>query len=359
MALPPYVTRELIAQRLPQIFTEGIPNRNYCVRELAASTVFAALYIGAIEGTGRYLGPVHVYRMTDQQAAKLNDSERSDYAINVLRRKNRVVGDRWYADYTREPIRDESLRDGLVGVGAVVQRSDLATTSSSPRYALTRPFAALFDPSLTDKAFQKAVSAFQAAHLSAGTLARVNIMRAGAKAKTSEVFVTLPNGETRQLGAGPSSILAKAVIEIFAKTFLEDPAVLWLSESGNKVAVQDNKLSKSLGLNIEPDKHLPDLILADLGPASPLIVFVELVATDGAITAKRQEAFYKLTDTAKFKREHVVFVTAFEDRNSAGFRKTMSELAWRSLAWFMSEPRCVILLRDGKKAAKLEHLISS
>lgn len=65
--LPPYVPRELVAERLPLIFPEGTPNRVYCTRELAASTVFAMLYIGAIEHSEVRLGPVHVYRMTDLQ----------------------------------------------------------------------------------------------------------------------------------------------------------------------------------------------------------------------------------------------------------------------------------------------------
>ena len=55
-AAPLYVTREEVLERLALIFPMGIPNRNYCVRELAASTVFTALYIGAVEGSGRYLG---------------------------------------------------------------------------------------------------------------------------------------------------------------------------------------------------------------------------------------------------------------------------------------------------------------
>jgi hypothetical protein len=46
--------------------------------------------------------------------------------------------DRWFHDNTREPIRDETLRDGLVRIGAVVTRSGLATTSSKGRYALRR-----------------------------------------------------------------------------------------------------------------------------------------------------------------------------------------------------------------------------
>ena len=39
----------------------------------------------------------------------------------------------------------ETLRDGLIRVGAVVERSGLPTTSSKPRYALREGFAALFD----------------------------------------------------------------------------------------------------------------------------------------------------------------------------------------------------------------------
>jgi hypothetical protein len=102
--LPPYVAREQVLERLPIIFPEGTPNRTYCIRELAASTVFAALYIGAVEGFGRYLGPVHVYRMTDEQAAKSDKADREKYAEGVLRKNFRVLGTRWYADNTREPI---------------------------------------------------------------------------------------------------------------------------------------------------------------------------------------------------------------------------------------------------------------
>src|SRR5438874_922541 len=117
-SLPSYITRQQVSERLPLIFPEGTPNRNYCVRELAASTVFTALYIDAVEGSGVYLGPVHVYRMTDKQAAKSDRTDRENYAKRVLKKNFRVLGRRWYADNTREPIRDETLRDGLVAVGA-------------------------------------------------------------------------------------------------------------------------------------------------------------------------------------------------------------------------------------------------
>jgi hypothetical protein len=108
--LPPYITREVVAERLPLIFPEGTPNRNYCIRELAASTVFTALYIGAIDGAGVFLGPVHVYRMTDKQSVKPDEKDRRGYATAILNKRTRIPGKRWYADNTREPIRDGAMR---------------------------------------------------------------------------------------------------------------------------------------------------------------------------------------------------------------------------------------------------------
>lgn len=346
-ALPPYVSRELVAERLPLIFPEGTPNRIYCIRDMAVSTVFTMLYVGAVEGHNRYLGPVHVYRMTQEQALLSGESDRLGYASAVLRKKYEAQGTRWYADNSREPIRDETLREGLVAIGAVLARTDLPTTSGLPRYALKADFAALFDPALDGDALEAAIGKFQQTHLSKSALARVSIIRAGAAGRSSGALVTFPNGETRQLAPGPSSIIAQAVIEVFAKKFLESPAVLWLSESGNKVVARDDKLAGAIGLKIEADRNLPDLILVDLGPEDPLIVFVEVVATDGAITARRQGALFALTEEAGFAREQIAFLTAYQDRQSAGFKKTVSGLAWGSFAWFVSEPDRIVILRDG------------
>ena len=339
-------------------FPEGTTNRTYCIRELAASTVFAALYIGAVEGSGQYLGPVHVYRMTDEQAAKSDKADREKYAEGVLRKSFRVLGTRWYAHNTREPIRDETLRDGLVAIGAVVRREDLSTTSGNPRYTLKADFAGLFNPIIQGRRLEKAIKAFQKKHLSKSALARTSIILAGAIGSKTGLLVTFPNGETRRLAPGPSSIISKAVIETFTRTFLDDPAVLWASESRKKVVARDDQLASAIGLKIEPDKNLPDLILVDLGPADPLIVFVEVVATDGAVSSRRQEAMYAITDTAGFKRSQVAFVTAYQDRESTGFKKTIAGLAWNSFAWFVSEPENIVVFRDGGTSlARLSDLI--
>lgn len=355
--LPPLPDIPEVQARLQAIFPEGSQRRNYCVREMAARTVFVMLYIGAVEGTATWIGPKHVVRMGDSQAADRSEAARQTYAGVIEKPGSTPLPDRWYQDNTREPIRDETLRDGLVRAGAVVTRAGLPTTSAKPRYALQSAFAGLFDPALQERVLATAITAWQDHHLSAAGLARVRLRGRAATAAGTKVLVTLPNGETRQMEVGPSSIITKAVIEVFAKRFLGDPAVLWISESGNKVVQRDDALASDLGLKIESDKVLPDTILVDLAPAQPLVVFVEVVATDGPVTAARREALLELLVAAGFKPEQGAFVSAFEDRDTAAFRKTVADLAWGSFAWCLSEPDHIVAF-DGCNPRALRLLAS-
>lgn len=350
MSLPPYIDRPTIHQRLQVIFPEGVPHRVYCVREAAASTVFAMLYIGAVEGTDEWAGPKQVVRMSDGQAALATEADRKAYAVNSMKPGFQPDGKTWYLENSREQIRDETIRQGFITNNAVIEKAGLPTTSSKPRYALRAEFAALFNPALDDAAFQAAAEAWRTRNLSASALARTVLMRRGAVTTGEGVLVTFPNGETRRLAAGPSSVITKAVIEKFAPHFLTAPAVLWVSESGAKVVARDDELAAQLHLKISADKNLPDVILADLGSGDPdhvLLVFVEAVATDGPVTPQRQTALLAITTEAGFPPERVAFVTAYLDRSHGAFKKTISELAWRSFAWFAAEPEHIIALHDG------------
>src|SRR5205807_2377459 len=126
------------------------------------------------------------------------------------------------------------------------EKSDIPTTSGKPRYALGARFARLFNPTLTAKAFQSAATTWQTNSLNPGALARIALVRQGAAAGGSHVLVTYPNGETRRMAVGPSTLITKAVIEVFAPRFLQDPAVLLLSESANKIVDRDDKLARTI-----------------------------------------------------------------------------------------------------------------
>lgn len=346
MTLPPYASRELIAERLPLIFPAGLTNRNYLIRELAASSVFTFLYIGALEGSETYLGPVHIYRMTEFQATLTENGDRNHYASAVLKKGGQLEGKRWYADNTREPIRDETLREGLVRIG-VVTTLDLPTTSSKPRYQIKKAFAGLFDPALTNEGLEAAIHQWQEQHLSKSALTRLKLVRHSSAGGSGKVLIKLPTGETRLLSPGPSSDISKAVIEDFAIRYLQSPMVLWLSTSDDKVVTKDDALAREIGINIEADKNLPDIILVDLAPKNPVLVFIEVVASDGPVSDRRKEAIYELTDAAGFPRNSVTFVTAYLDREAQAFKKTVPAVTWDSFAWFVSEPENLMLFKAG------------
>jgi hypothetical protein len=358
MTLPKLLTISAIHGRLQRIFPEGAPNRNYCTRLIAARTIFAMLYIGAIEATGQWLAPKQVTRMSDTQAASQTDRDRGDYRANSMKPGFRPVGQRWYEDNTREPIRDETLKEGLARVGAVTIRQDIPTTSGLGRYALSADFAALFDPDLASDPLETAITDWQARHLSAGALMRIQIMRRGAVAAGDRLTVTFPGGEARQLATGPSSVISKAVIEEFAPRFLEQPAVIWLSESGNKVVARDDDLARSIGLNIVASRLLPDIILVDLGSRDLLLVFVEVVATDGPMSESRRADLLHLAASTRLPAGQIAFVTAYLDRNHPAFKRTVAALAWQSFAWFVAEPDHLFILRQGsgQRAARLADL---
>ncbi|RQQ88718.1 restriction endonuclease [Burkholderia stagnalis] len=348
-AIPPL---NIIAERLPLIFPEGTEHRNYVVREMAARTIYVMFYVGAVEGADEWLRPSQVTDMSDEQAEKTDESSRRAWIANSMSTKKVRPAHAWYAPNSREPVRDETIRTGLIPCRAVVERDGIPTTSSKPKYALNAEFAALFNPDLTDDALGVAIETWQTAHLSKAAMSRLRLMKRGAAVAKDAVVVTFPNGETRTLAPGPSSVIAKAVIEVFAPRFLKQPTVLWLSESGNKVVARDENLANELGLKIDVTKALPDIILVDLGAddggSDMLVVFTEVVASDGPITRERKVALTSMALEAGFDERHLAFLTAYLDRSGQPFRKSISELAWGSYAWCASEPEYLMELWTGE-----------
>jgi hypothetical protein len=338
---------ETIKKRLPLIFPEGIDQRGFLVRDMSASTIFVMFYVGAIEGSDRWVRPAQVTIMTDEQAAMTSTYERLQWINNSLSPgKLKDIKGTWYAANTREPIRDETIKNGLIATGAVIEKAGLPTTSSAPRYALSQSFANLFEEGISEAEIVSRIDNWQEKFLNTGAIARIKLIKRGSTSSTEGVIVTFPNGESRRMSPGPSSFISKNVIEIFAKKFLINPALIFLSESGNKVIAQDNALANSIGLKIEADKNLPDIILADLGTPSPLIIFIEVVFSDGPITPLRKSALLKLAVDAGFNKDHVVFVSAFSDKDATVFKRLSSQLAWGSFVWFSSEPDNILIYKD-------------
>jgi hypothetical protein len=103
---------------------------------------------------------------------------------------------------------------------------------------------------------------------------------------------------------------------------------------------------------------LPDIILFDAAPGATKLIFVEVVATDGPVNQQRKEALLKVATAAGHLEHQIYFVTAYSDRASAAFRKTVAELAWGTFAWFASEPDRIVAFREAG-ASELSSLITA
>jgi hypothetical protein len=343
---PALLSREAISARLARIFPEGTEQHTNLTREMAASTVFVMLYVGAIEGSDRWVRPNQITRMTHAQARRTSEAEREAWRSKSLRPSGPIPG-RWYADNTREPIRDEILRNGLLPVGAVLERPGIKKTAQTPRWALARDFAELF--LVSEEQFGTLLSHWRERHLSQAARARLVLLQQGvvATATQEEILVTFPNKRTRYLSPGESSLIAKGVIEVFAPRFLEKPGVILVSETSRKEEAVDLRLAQSVGLPIPANELLPDIILVDLGPENPLFVFVEVVASDGPVTPLRKAQLTALLEQGGHHPRSGAFVTALMDRGSPVYRgKVASQSAWDTFIWFVTEPDKLVIQRD-------------
>lgn len=342
--LPDIIT---IQDRLKRIFPREVDVNGYITREMGAKTIFVMLYCFCIDGK-EWIRPATVTCMTDEQARHQETEVRTSWlATNQSSKAPRDIPNRWYKPNTREPIRDETIRE-LVRLNAIIERSGMATTSPLPRYSLHQQFADLFNPNLADEALLKAIQEWQKNFLSQNALARTALLKRLVTGSADGILINLPNGETRKMANGPSSVLSKAVVEEFTKYFMKDPAVVLVSESSQKLLMKDDELCQAIGFHVDVGTVLPDLILVELGTQTPKIVFVECVASDGPINDRRKQELLALAYRAGYRETDCAFVTVFRDRSDPVSRKLVPSIAWETFIWHVSEPQNIIYLHSAK-----------
>ncbi len=344
-ALPNLMPVAEIKARLETVFPSEFPDRALLVGDMAARVVFVFLYGGFIGGSERFLRPSFIYLFTDEQASLIASVERVAWLILAAKPGFRPLGVRWYADNSRESIRDDLLRNRLWPMGIVGRRSDVATTSSVPVWNLAPAFAGLFDTELQGEGLLQAITSWRDSHLNANTLNQMRLRAAGLGAQVGDVLIDMPDHTRVRVAAGASSLILKAIIEEFAPSYLSSPAVLWISGSDKKVWPQLEKAAASVGLRFSAGNELPDLILADLAQDAPVrLVFCEVVATDGPVTQARKDALMKIVGRTDIPESAIEFLSAFEDRSAGPFRKTFGSLAREGIVWFRSEPDLLVRL---------------
>ncbi|WP_081288727.1 BsuBI/PstI family type II restriction endonuclease [Mycolicibacterium conceptionense] len=351
--LPPLVSREEAEKRLHAIFPREAFDAALS-SPIAAAGVVAMLYTGAVIPEGeeepgdahRWISPTRALWMSDEALTHTSDTEREQWYQAVQRSKERVVellaewGHEhrpWYSDNSREPLRDETLRE-MRPRGAVVWREGKAKNYGGPRWALAGAFAALFDPQLTGDDLLEAIDQWRNDHLTPLEMVKISVQASLQKSNTA-VSVVLPhNNSTRHLEPGLASLILKGVIEQWAPNRLTVPVVVSISEPGNKLYVADAQLLAAAGISINVSTLLPDALIVDIGTKPAQFWVVEAVATDGEIDEERKAALIQWATDQKIPADRCRFLSAFAGRNAGPARKRLKDLATDSFAWFLDEP---------------------
>lgn len=342
--LPPFAPLPFVRDRLSLIFPESFPDRSILVGEMATRMVFVCLYGAFIEGMERYFRPSTVIRFGHPQAEKNTNEDRLLW-IATCHTPGYKAADQWYADNTREPLRDDLIRNRAIPVGLIVKREGVPTTSPAPIYCLAKSFSALFDPSLDDASLTELIANWQEQNLNPMILKRMRLLRRTGS-KEGQVTVALPTTNmTLRLPPGEASVITRDVCEELLKKIMITPVVVHISTSEKKTFRELSGEAEDIGLHISPSAELPDIVAADTGHKDGLrLIFIEVVHSDGPITELRKESLLKIAADAGISRSHVKMITAFEDRNSTPFKKRISEIARDSDIWFRSEPELLIRL---------------
>lgn len=338
--MPDPLSREEIEQRLKVIFA-GVPE-TVVQGHQAAAAVYVCLYVGAVSGQ-RKIRPTTVLWMSDEAAAWQSADDREAWYRAAMRGRKAVVEllrsrgmshHAWYADNSREPLRDETFRR-WGQYRAILRDESGATTYSGAAWSLDPSFARLFDPSLAGDELAEAIAAWQTDHLGTVALTRIALARQTARS-ADQVEVSLPGGGHRRLAPGASSLILKGVLEEWAVAYLRSPAVLFISESREHLDVVDEKLLTQLGITIKRDRLLPDALIFDADNGA--YWFIEVVASDGPINEQRKGELIRWAKTQGIPEANCRFLTAFLGRAHPAFRKRVPDLAWGTYAWFLDEP---------------------
>jgi hypothetical protein len=313
--------------------------------------VAALIHVDAVCSAGDKPEAVHWARpstviwMSDEALSRTTEADRlalraaaakGSKQVEALHKSWGVNFQPAYKDNSRETLRDETFRKWREH-GALRMRPGLATSSSLPRWALFDDFADLFDPDLDGDAFQQAADQWREKHLDPG--ARLKALFAlGTEAAQHAVTVNLPNGTTRTLEPGDSSLIVKGVVETWAPTRLAQPVVLAISEPGVKVHIGDEQMLQALGIKIDIANVLPDVVIADIGAEPVQFWIIEAVATDGPVSTERRKALLAWAAQQNIKADRCSFLTAFLSRNASAAKRRLKDLASGTWAWYADEP---------------------
>lgn len=239
--------------------------------------------------------------------------------------------DRQYAPNTRETFRRQTLHQ-FVEAGLAKynpDRPDRPVNSPKAVYQLSEEAITLIKKAETT-GWKEAVALFLAAKPGLAALY-------AAARDMQQVPVTLMDGGKILLSPGKHSILIKDIIETFAGNFTPGAKLIYVGDTGAKVAFFDKAFLAGLGVVVDNHGKMPDVVLYDT--TRNWLVLVESVTSHGPMDGKRHGELKKLFASAK---SGLVYVSAFPDR--ATMARYLNVMAWETDVWIADAPTHLVHL---------------
>jgi len=234
-----------------------------------------------------------------------------------------------YAPNTRETVRRQTMHQFVSG-GIAAYNPDQpsrAVNSPSAAYQIT-PEALTLVQAYGTAIWEPLVEAFIASGKS--------LAAQYAKARDMEkVPVKIPGGGELQLSPGEHSELIKAIVEVFGGHFVQQPELIYVGDTGQKVGCFDRDALAALGVVVDNHGKMPDVVLYDR--KRHWLILAEAASSHGPVDGKRHAELAKLFSTAK---AGLVYVSAFPDR--ATMRKYLADIAWETEVWAADAPTHLI-----------------
>lgn len=233
--------------------------------------------------------------------------------------------ERPYAPNTRETFRRQTLHQ-FVDAGLALYNPD------KPERPVNSP-AAVYQLSPEGLALIRSFdTADWTAAVAAYLAAKPGLAEHYAAARDmQQVPVTMMDGGTILLSPGIHSELIRDIIETFAGNFTPGAKLIYVGDTGAKIAFFDADLLANLGVTVDQHGKMPDVVL--YYEDRDWLILVESVTSHGPVDGKRHDELRSLFAGA---RPGLVFVTAFPDR--ATMARYLGVIAWETDVWIAAAP---------------------
>lgn len=240
-----------------------------------------------------------------------------------------------YAPNTRETFRRQTMHQFVAAGIAVYNPDDPARPVNSPNacYQVSEEAATVMSKFGTD-AWDAALDAWLAQ--------RKTLAERWARDRTMQMVpVTVAPGREILLTPGAHSELIRDVIASFAPRFAPGAEVIYVGDTGEKVAYFEEGRLAELGVTVDRHGKMPDVVLHLAKKA--WLLLIESVTSHGPVDPKRHNELAALFAGAK---PSLVYVTAFPDRSVLG--RYLADISWETEVWCADAPSHLIHF-DGER----------